>query len=124
MKSIFEENGGTYSQVGDYLLPDVILQTAKEEFSIGKYGRMHKAFLKENRKVFYARLVITCKLFDYLSEIDAHASEMFVNLIREMAKNENITEEFKAENQMAWVGAMNNIRHRAEEIVFHELIYV
>lgn len=124
MKSVFEENGGSYSQVGDYLLPDIILPTVKVEISIGKYGRIHKAFIKENRKVFYSQLMITCKLFDYLAEIDAQANEMLDCLTREMAKNENITEQLKEENQMEWVDAINNIRHRAEEIVFKELIYL
>ena len=122
-KTIFEEMGGTYSQVGDYLLPNLSLPTEEKQANIGVWGMRHKRFLKENHRVLYANLMTSGKLVAYLDDIEQQATAMFLRLVKELAENENITEKLKAENQILWVQKMNNIRNRATEIVNAELIY-
>ena len=122
-KTIFEEMGGTYTQVGDYLLPDLKLPEEEKQANIGVWGMRHKRFLKENHRVLYANLMISGKFVAYLDDIEQQATAMFLRLVKELAENENITEKLKAENQMLWVQKMNNIRNRATEIVNSELIY-
>ena len=122
-KTIFEEMGGTYTQVGDYLLPDLKLPKEEKQANIGVWGMRHKRFLKENHRVLYANLMTSGKLVAYLDDIEQQATAMFLRLVKELAENENITEKLKAENQMLWVQKMNNIRNRATEIVNAELIY-
>ena len=102
MKSIFEEMGGTYRQVGDYLIPNLVLPDIGN-YQIGKYGRMRRSYLKEYRKILY--------------------NERMKNIVSAMAKQEGVTEALKAANQMEWVCRMNSIRSRAEEIVLTELVY-
>ena len=121
-KTIFEQMGGTYSQVGDYLLPNLKLSEEKQA-NIGVWGMRHKRFLRENHRVLYANLITSGKLVAYLDDIEQQATAMFLRLVKELAENENITEKLKAENQMLWVQKMNNIRNRATEIVNSELIY-
>ena len=121
-KSIFEQMGGTYTQVGDYLIPNLVIsETAQSPF--GKYGRMRKRYLKEDRPVLYTNLLTTGKLDQHLAEIDRSCEERRELLISQMAKREGVTETLKASNQMEWVRRMNSIRNRAEEIVLHELVY-
>lgn len=122
-KTIFEQMGGTYSQVGDYLLPNLSLPTEEKQANIGVWGMRHKRFLRENHRVLYANLMTSGKLVAYLNDIEQQATAMFLRLVKELAENENVTEELKAENQMLWVQKMNNIRNRATEIVNAELIY-
>ena len=122
-KTIFEEMGGTYTQVGDYYLPDLKLPEEEKQANIGVWGMRHKRFLKENHRVLYANLMTSGKLVAYLDDIEQQATAMFLRLVKELAENENITEKLKAENQMLWVQKMNNIRNRAMEIVNSELIY-
>ena len=122
-KTIFEEMGGTYSQVGDYLLPNLSLPTEEKQANIGVWGMRHKRFLKENHRVFYANLMTSGKLVAYLDDIEQQATAMFLRLVKELAEKENVTEELKAIDQMLWVQKMNNIRNRATEIVNAELIY-
>ena len=121
-KTIFEEMGGTYSQVGDYLLPDLKLSEEKQA-NIGVWGMRHKRFLKENHRVLYANLMTSGKLVAYLDDIEQQATDMFLRLVKELDEKENVTEELKAADQMLWVQKMNNIRNRATEIVNAELIY-
>ena len=121
-KTIFEQMGGTYSQVGDYLLPDLKLSEEKQA-NIGVWGMRHKRFLKENHRVLYANLMTSGKLVAYLDDIEQQATTMFLRLVKELAEKENVTEELKATDQMLWVQKMNNIRNRATEIVNSELIY-
>ena len=121
-KTIFEEMGGTYTQIGDYLLPDLELPE-KEQQPIGVWGQRHRRYLKEHRRATYTALLASAKLNSYLTDIDRQAEEMFVRLVKQMAANESITEQLKADNQMEWVRRMNNIRNRAMEIVNSELIY-
>ena len=122
-KSFFERNGGTYRQVGDYLLPNLTIDESEQQ-PIGKYGRMHKRYLKEYRLMLYTNLLTTGKLDQHLDEIDQACEERMELLKRQIAKQERVTETLKAAGQMEWVRRMNSIRNRAEEIVLHELVYV
>ena len=122
-KTIFEQMGGTYTQVGDYLLPDLKLPKEEKQANIGVWSMRHKRFLQENHRVLYANLMTSGKLFTYLDDIEQQATAMFLRLVKELAEKENVTEELKATDQMLWVRKMNNIRNRATEIVNAELIY-
>lgn len=121
-KSIFEQMGGTYSQVGDYLLPNITVSDGTNE-PIGVWGQRHARYLKEHRKVLYMNLLTSGKLNSYLAEIDKQAEDMFLRLVKQMAANQGVTEQLKATDQMAWAGKMNAIRNAATEIVNQELIY-
>lgn len=112
----------TYTQQGDYLLPDLKLPEQKK-LEIGIFGQRHKNYLLNHHKIGYYNLLTSCKLTEYLADIDNRANEMFTHLVKQMAENENITEQLKAENPMLWVQSMNNIRNRATEIVNNEIIY-
>ena len=122
MKSIFEEMGGTYRQVGDYFIPNLALPDTGN-YQIGKYGRMRHAYLKEHRKILYTNYVVEGTLFEHLAEIDQACNERMESIVSAMAKQEGVTEALKAADQMEWVRRMNNIRNRAEEIVLTELVY-
>lgn len=122
MKSLFEEIGGTYRQEGDYLIPNLILPDTGE-YQIGKYGRMRRNYLKEQRKIFYNNYVIEGTLFEHLSEIDRGCNKRMEIIVSDIAKQEGVTEVLKAAAQIEWMCRMNNIRNRAEEIVLAELVY-
>ena len=119
-KTIFEQMGGTYTKVGDYYLPNLI--TTEEEIEIGVWGQRHLRFIKQHHKLRYTNLLTSGKLNGYLAEIDKQAEDMFFRLVKQMAESEGVTEQLKAENQMAWVGRMNNIRSRATGIANHDII--
>ena len=119
--TIYEQFGGSYTQVGDYLLPDLL--PGNEEIAVGIWGRRHARWLRQNKRVTYINLLTTGKLPGYLTEIDRQAQEMFSRLIEQYAATEGITEQLKAADQLAWVGRMNSIRERAEEVVLSELVY-
>ena len=121
-KSFFEQNGGTYTQVGDVLIPNLTFGE-DEKRSVGKYGRMRKRYLKEEHPLIFSELLLSGKLYPHLLEIDDACEGRLELLILQMAKNEGVTEALKATDQMAWAAHMNSIRSRAEEIVLHELIY-
>ena len=120
-KSIFEQIGGTYRQEGDYLLPNL---TVPEIASVGVWGQRHLRYIREHRKALYIGLQLSNELDSYLTNIDQQAEDMFSQLVEQMAKQEGIAEQLKAENQMEWVRRMNNIRNQAEEIIMEELIFV
>ena len=122
MKTIFEEMGGTYRQVGDYFIPNITLPD-DGEYQIGKYGRMRRSYLKEYRKILYNNYVLEGTLFKHLAEIDQACNERIENIVSAMAKQEDVTEILKASAQMEWVRHMNSIRSLAEEIVLTELVY-
>ena len=122
-KTIFEEMGGTYVRQGDYNLPCLSLPAEKENRPIGVWGQRHLRYLKQHRKVFYTNLLTSGKLDSYLADIDKQAEDMFFRLVEQMAEREGVTEQLKAENQIEWVGRMNNICSRAAEIVNAELIF-
>ena len=112
----------TYTQQGDYLLPDLKLpQQPKVE--IGIWGKRHMKYIKNHRPILYTNLLTSCKLTAYLADIDEQAEDMFFRLVKQLAEKEGVTEQLKANNQMLWVARMNNIRNRAREIVNAELIY-
>ena len=123
MKSVFEEMGGTYRQEGDYLLPNLALPPDAAEYHIGKYGRIRKRYLKEHRPILFTNLLLSGKLDQHLAEIDQSCIERVEHIAAAMAKAEGVTEALKASDQMKWVGCMNNIHNRAEEIILSELIY-
>ena len=122
-KTIFEEMDGIYTQVGDYLLPDLKLPEEEKQANIGVWGMRHKRFVRENHCVLYANLMTSGKLVAYLDVIEQQATAMFLRLVKELAEKENVTEELKATDQMLWVQKMNSIRNRATEIVNSELIF-
>ena len=117
-----EKTGTRYTLQGDYYLPDLALP-AEEQQPIGIWGQRHLRHLKQNRRVLYSNLLTSGKLNSYLANIDKQAEEMFSRLVKQMAEREGVTEQLKVDNQMAWVGRMNNIRSRATEIVNHDIIY-
>ena len=117
-----ERTGIGYTLQGDYYLPDLQLPHEKET-EIGLWGQRRLRYLKQNRKVLYANLLTAGKLNGHLAKLDKQAEEMFFRLVKQMAEREGVTEKLKAENQMEWVGRMNNIRSRATEIVNAELIF-
>lgn len=120
MKSLFEEMGGTYHQEGDYLLPDL---TPPENVPVGIWGQRRRRYLKTQREAIYTALLLSGKLDSHLSEIDVQAEAMFFQLVEQLAKQEGITEQLKAKNQIEWVQRMNNIRNRAEDVVQDKLLY-
>ena len=119
-----EQNGLWYELRCDYYIPCLKLPTQKEERHIGVWGQRHRRYLKEQHKVLYYNLLTSGKLSSYLVDIDKQAETMFSRLVKQLAEKEGITEQLKAENQVLWVGKMNNIRNRAVEIVNAELIFV
>lgn len=121
--TIFEQMGGTYTQVGDYMLPDLLPAEEEKEANIGVWGMRHKRYLKQHHKVRYYNLLTSGKLNSYLADIEQQAQQLFLRQVKDLAEKENITEKLKSENQMLWVRNMNNIRNRATEIVCAELIY-
>ena len=117
-----EKNGLWYELQGDYYIPCLKLPE-EEQHPIGVWGQQHLRYIKQHRKVLYLNLLTSGKLNGYLADLDEQAEEMFDNLIMQYKKAEGITEKLKADNQMEWVGLMNNIRQTATEIVNAELIY-
>lgn len=122
-KTIFEKAGGTYTQVGDYILPDLLPAEEEKEANIGIWAMQHKRYLKQHHKVLYYNLLTRGKLNSYLADIEQQAQQLFLRLVKELAEQENVTEELKSTDMMLWVQKMNNIRNRATEIVNAELIY-
>ena len=120
--TIFEQTGGIYTQVGDYMLPD-LLPAEEKEANIGVWAMRHKRYLKQNHKVRYYNLLTSGKLNSYLADIEQQAQDLFLRLVKDLAEKENVTENLKGTDQILWVRKMNNIRNRATEIVNAELIY-
>ena len=122
-KHIYDgKNGISYTLQGDYYLPDIALST-EEQQPVGIWGQRHLRYIRQRRKVLYTNLLTSGKLNGYLVDIDKQAEEMFSRLIKQMAEREGVTEALKAENQMEWVGRMNNIRSGATDIINHDIIY-
>ena len=122
-KSLFEQMGGTYTQAGDYLLPNLTL-SEEEQKPIGIWGQRHARHLKQHHKILYYNLLTSGKLNTHLAEIDRQTEELFLRLVKQMAEREGVTERLKTDNQMEWVRRMNKIRNIAAEIVNHELILI
>ncbi|RKI38741.1 TnpV protein [bacterium D16-51] len=121
LKERITENGIDYILVGDYYIPD--LKLPEENRPIGRYGRLHREYLKQEHPARYSSLILTGKLWTYLADLNEQAEERLDLIIEQMKAAEGVTEELKAKNQLEWVGRMNNIRNRAEEIINSELIY-
>lgn len=122
-KTVFEEMGGTYHEENGYLIPDLTLHT-EEEKPIGVWGQRHLRYIKEYKRLFYVNLLTNGKLNSYLADITEQAEELFFRLVKQLSEKEGITEELKSTDPMAWIGAMNNIRARAREIVYTDIIYI
>ena len=116
------KNEITYTQHGDYLLPDLKLPE-QPKVDIGIWGKRHLRYIKNHHPIRYTNLLTSCRLTAYLADIDEEANRMFDRLVKQLAKQEGVTEQLKADNQILWVTRMNNIRNRAEEIVNNEIIY-
>ena len=120
MKERIKKSGIDYVRVGDYYIPD--LKLSEEKRPIGKYGRMHREYLKENHPVLFNDLVLSCQLWTYLADINGQAQDRLKIIISQMQKAESVTEKMKENNQWEWIQRMNSIFNRAEEIVLSELI--
>ena len=118
-----KQTGISYTLHGDYYLPDLKLPEDKETRFVGKYGRLHHRYLKQNQKGTYISLLTSGKLYSHLADIEEQAQIQIELLINQMAKAQDVTENLKSKDQLAWVGAMNNIRSCAEEIVLKKLVY-
>ena len=122
-KYIYDENNGLwYELIGDYYIP-VLTLSSEEQRPIGKWGRMHRDYLKEYRPILFNDLILSGQLWTYLADLNEQAQERLSVIVEQMKEAEGVTEDLKAADQMAWVGAMNSIRNRAEEIILRELIY-
>lgn len=122
MKERITKNGIDYVLVGDYYIPD--LKLPEEKRPIGKYGRMHREYLKENHPVLFNDLVLSCQLWTYLADINEQAQERLQVIISQMQKAGSVTAKLKKNNQWEWIQRKNSIFNRAEEIVLNEMIYV
>lgn len=122
MKTIFENIGGSYSQQGDYLLPNLTLSDENQS-QIGVWGTRHKRYLKSNHRVLYYNFLTSGKLYNYLADVEKQAQILFNRTVKSLAEQERVTEKLKAENMMLWVQKMNNICSRATEIVNEQVIY-
>ena len=123
MKSIFEQQGGTYTIQGDYCLPNLLPPT-EEERPIGVWGQRKLNYLKNHRKVLYYNLLTSGKLHSHLADVEEQAQDLFSRLVKEYTKKEDITEQLKATDQMKWVQKMNNIRERVMETVYSDVVFV
>lgn len=123
MKSLFEQMGGTYRQKGDYLILNLALPDGEDK-PIGIWGQRHLRFISQSKRIFYTNLLTSGNLNCYLADIDKQAEDMFFRLVKQTGEKQGITENLKAENQMEWVGRMNNIQNCAKEIVNAELIHL
>lgn len=121
-KYITDENTGiSYTLVGDVYIPNLI--STDTNYKIGYWGRKHKEYIKQYKPAFYTTLLTQCELNSYLHDVDVRATEMYDTLVKQLAKQENITEYLKATDMLAWVQAINNISSRAREVVCFEIIF-
>ena len=114
----------TYHKEGDYLIPDLIMENSYENYHIGKYGRLRLNYIKENKKGLYTEFMIKGTLSKHLADIENAANKRIGLIVKQLAKSENVDEALKSRNQLTWIQAMNNIKNRAEEIAYNEIIYV
>ncbi|MEE1003550.1 MAG: TnpV protein [Acutalibacteraceae bacterium] len=123
MKSLFEQQGGTYTMQGDYCLPNLLPPT-EEERPIGVWGQRRLHYLKHHRKVLYYNLLTSGKLHSHLTDVEEQAQELFSRLVKEHAEKEGVTKQLKAADEMKWVQRMNNIRERVIETVYSDVVFV
>ena len=122
IKERITENGIDYILIGDYYIPD--LKLPKENRPIGYFGRLHRDYLKQEHSARYTALLLTCKLWTYLADLNEQAEKRLDIIMEQMRTAEGVIEELKAKNQWEWIRKMNNIRYRAEEIVKNEIVYI
>ena len=122
MKSYFEERGGTYTEVGQVMSPNLVMDE-QPDGDIGVWGWRRKRYLKEHRKGIYNRMLMDGTITQHLIEINEQAMDMRERLVKQFQKTEGVTEDLKRKDQMAWVGAMNSIYNRVDKIILHDLIY-
>ena len=122
MKTNFENIGGSYSQQGDYLLPNLTLPDENQR-QIGVWAMRHRRYLKSSHRVLYYNFLTSGRLYNYLSDVEKRAKSLFEQTVKSLAEQEQVTEKLKAENMMLWVQKMNNIRNQAIEIVNEQVIY-
>lgn len=113
----------TYTQQGDYLLPDLKLPE-QPTVKIGVWGKRHLRYIQKHHPIICTNLLTSCRLTAYLADIDQEATEMFDRLVKQLAEHEGVTEQLKAKNPMLWVRKMNNIRNRVEEIINQDIIFI
>ena len=123
MKSSFEQNGGTYRQVGDFKIPNLTLSPEEANIMLGKWGLLHKDYLEKHNRVLFNVLLTQGKLYQHCAEIENQARAMFNTLVEQMKETEEVTEQLKEENQFEWVCRIQNIEARAREIICYELIF-
>ena len=122
-KHIYDESNSLwYELIGDYYIP-ILTLSSEEQRPIGKWGRMHRDYLKEHRPILFNDLILSGRLWTYLADLNEQAQDRLSLIIEQMKASEGVTEELKAADQMAWVGAMSSIRNRAEEIILREMIF-
>lgn len=114
----------TYHKEGDYLIPDLIMENSRKDWQIGKYGRLRLNYIKNYKRGLYTELMLNGTLSKHLADIEKAANERIGLIVKQLAESENVNEDLKSSNQLAWVQAMNNIKNRAEEIAYNEIIYV
>ena len=114
----------TYHKEGDYLIPDLIMENSCEDYNIGKYGRLRLNYIKNYKRGLYTELMINGTLSKHLADIENVVNERINLIVKQLAESENVNEDLKSNNQLAWVQSMNNIKNRAEEIVYNEIIYI
>lgn len=123
MKSSFEQNGGTYRQVGDFKIPNLTLPHEESNITLGKWGMLHKDYLEKHNRVLFNLLLMEGKLYQHCAEIENQARTMFDALVEQMKESEGVTEQLKEENHMEWVHKTNLINISAREIVENEMLY-
>ena len=114
--------GISYTLVGDVYIPNLV--STDTNYEIGCWGRKHKEYIKQYKPAFYTTLLTQCKLNSYLHDVDVRAAEMYDTLVKQLAKQEGVTEKLKATDMLAWVQAMNNISNRVREIVYKKIVYI
>ena len=122
--TLFEQLGGTYTQIGDHLLPDLSLPAEKDDRPIGIWGQRRLRYLKQYHKVIYYNLLTSGKLHSHLADTEEQAQQLFLRLVKELAEKEGVTEQLKSADQMTWVQKMNNIRSRVNEFIVKEIISI
>lgn len=124
MKPSFEQNGGTYRQVGDFKIPNLALPPKEANITLGKWGMLHKDYLEKHNRVFFNVLLTQDKLYQHCAEIENQAREMFDTLVEQMKEVEGVTEQLKEGNQMVWIDRMNNIEMQVSEIIIYQFLLV
>ncbi len=122
-KTVYEQMGGTYTEIGDYVLPNLVLP-AEDEQKIGVWGQRRLRYLKQHRRILHYNLLTSGKLHSHLADAEKQAQELFSRLVKELAEKEGVTEQLKTFDQMAWAQRMNSIREQVTEIISLEIIYL